>query len=63
MFKVGDTVIVLSNINGSGNKQGDIGTITDYDKNAKSFKVTVDGQKDYGNWHAEYELILKDKYN
>ena len=59
----GSEVEIISNPDGSNNKIGDIGIVSDYcgDSGADGgFRVVVEGRPAYGNWHSIDEVkILK----
>lgn len=70
--QIGDTVEIIANndcwqfannTNGSGNKIGDIGTITEVDGPGKEVRVTVKGKSNRGNWSriSEIKLITENK--
>jgi ATP-dependent exoDNAse (exonuclease V) alpha subunit len=58
MIKIGDKVIIIDKMTYSVNKQGDIGIITEIDTNDGTFRVSVEGRDNRGNWQNRNEFIL-----
>lgn len=54
-FKIGDVVKVIKNDSYSSNKVGDVGTVTEI-RGYSNIKVTVNGKKDFGNFHYPHDL-------
>jgi hypothetical protein len=64
-LKIGDKVKITGNKHESNNEVGDIGIITEIDvfeSGILGYKVTVDEQYNFGNWHPidEIEIIKED---
>jgi hypothetical protein len=59
MIKIGDKVRITKRlIHSSLNKVGDEGIITETDPTTGSFRVSVEGRDDMGNWQLMEELEL-----
>jgi hypothetical protein len=59
MIKIGDKVKITKRlIHSSLNKVGDEGIITETDPTTGSFRVSVEGRDDRGNWQLMEELEL-----
>jgi ATP-dependent exoDNAse (exonuclease V) alpha subunit len=58
IIKIGDKVKLIKLIAYSVNKQGDIGIITEIDTNDGTFRVSVEGRDNRGNWQNRDEFIL-----
>ena len=58
MYKIGDTVKIIDNNNGSVNKIGDIGKISSKPNNNGSYRVTVVGRDKSSNWTQPSDMVL-----